>query len=179
MLSSRACACGRDPIEPHKRRSIALVGAFLWAAIMMGPVWGSAHAEQQSELTLSQSAPQAIFPLDEERVNKGETTVLVRLVRAENPDHIDFTVDVSLADCRAGAESSSTAIGSLGVYPAGQVGGSYALDLGPGLKRMLAHSYETGQICLKLQLKPLRTSANLKNLRVTLTRPEWKMPPRS
>ena len=52
------------------------------------------------------------------------------------------------------------------------------LILGPGLKQMCATGLQTRQICLKLELKPLRTPVEWKNLRVIVTRPEWKEPPR-
>jgi hypothetical protein len=146
----------------------------------MGTASGSGDPEQQPrELTLSQSTPEAVFPLDDQLVKKGETTVRVRLVRADNPHHADFTVAAMLVECRGGAESHSVAVGSLGVYPTGTTGGSYAMDLGPGLKQMGAAGHQPGQVCLKLQLKPLRASVDWKKLRVTVTSPEWKKPPES
>jgi len=180
MLSSRDCGHGHDPIELRQTHRVALLAAFVWAGIAMGTTLRSGDPEQQKrELTLSQSTPEAVFPLDDQRVKKGETTVLVRLVRADNPDHADFTVTAVLVDCRGGAESQSVAVGSLGVYPTGTTGGSYAMDLGPGLKQMGAARHEPGQICLKLQLKPLRPSVDWKKLRVTVMSPEWKEPPKS
>jgi hypothetical protein len=145
----------------------------------MGAVWASGEPEEQQDLTLSQGTPQIVFPLNEQRVDRGQTTVIVRLVRADNPDRADFTVTVALVSCGSGLESRSVAVGSLGTYPTAEVGGFYALDLGPGLKQMRATGLQTRQICLKLELKPLRASVEWKNLRVTVTRPEWKEPPRS
>jgi len=116
-------------------------------------------------------------PLEQERLKRGETTIAVKLVRVENPDHAQFTVEVMLAACDEEKAAHSEPVGALGLYPAGESGGSYAFDVGPGLKRMLAAGYVTKQICIKLQLKGLRASVPLpETLRVTITRPEWKEP---
>jgi hypothetical protein len=178
MLSRRDCASERNLIERRQRYRLSLL-LFLWAGIIMGAVWASGKPEEQQDLTLSQGTPQAVFPLNGQRVDRGQTTVIVRLVRADNPDRADFTVTVALVDCSGGLESRSVVVGSLGTYPTAEVGGSYALDLGPGLKQMRATGLETRQICLKLELKPLRASVEWKNLRVIVTGPEWKEPPRA
>jgi hypothetical protein len=128
-------------------------------------------------ITLSRQSPQAAFPLDEQRVKQGRTTVLVQLIRADNPDHAEFTVDTKLSDCSAGAGKPQVPVGSLGTYPAGQTGGRYALDLGPALKQISAAGQPLSHTCLKLLLKPLHPSTDWKRLRVTVSAPQWKDSP--
>jgi len=136
----------------------------------------AAQPGQAHEVTLTQQSPQAAFPLDQERVKKGMTTVSLQLIRIENPDRANFTVDVKLSECAAGAPTNEIPVGSLGTYPAGEAGGWYALDLGPALKQMNSAGQPLSHTCLKLLLKPLHASTDWRKLRVTVSSPQWRQP---
>jgi len=135
-----------------------------------------AESEQPRDVVLSQRASEVIFPLNQERIKKGETTVLVRLVRAENPEHVNFAVSVTLAECRGGTKGTAP-VGAMGLYPSGRTEGSYAFDLGPALTSLHNMGAGRGEVCLKLVLKPMGAGADWKRLRVTITPPEWQQPP--
>ncbi len=156
---------------------VALLATFVWIVTVLGAVGDVGDRKPPREVVLTQGTPQAVFPLDEQRVNQRQTTVVVRLVRQDNPDHADFSVSLILAGCKGGEESRVAPVGSLGTYPGGQTVGSYAFDIGPALQQMRGAGFQLGQVCMKLELKPLRASANWKRLRVTVTCPEWKQPP--
>jgi hypothetical protein len=156
---------------------VALLATFVWVVSVLGAVGDAGDRKPPREVVLTQGTPQAVFPLDEQRVNKVQTTVVLRLVRQDNPDRADFSVSLVLAGCRGGEESRVEPVGSLGIYPAGQTEGLYAFDIGPALQQMRGAGFPMSQVCMKLELKPLRASVNWKRLRVTVTSPEWKQPP--
>lgn len=158
-------------------RGVALLTALVWVAAAMSAARDDGDRKPQPEVVLTQSTPQAVFPLDEQRVNHAQTTVVVRLLRQDNPDHTDFSVALVLAGCKSGEESRVVPVGSLGTYPSGQTEGSYAFDLGPALQQMRGFGIQLGEICLKLEVKPLRPSVNWKRLRVIVSSPQWKQPP--
>ena len=156
---------------------VALLATLVWVAAVLGAARDAGDGKPPREVVLTQGTPQAVFPLDEQRVNNGQTTVIVRLVRQENPDRADFSVSLMLAGCKGGEKSHVAPVGSLGTYPAGQTEGSYAFDIGPALQQMRGAGIQLGQVCLKLEVQPLRASVNWKRLRVTVSSPEWKQPP--
>jgi hypothetical protein len=156
---------------------MALLTALVWVAAAMGAARDAGEQKPPREVVLTQSTPQAVFSVDEQRVNQGQTTVVVRLVRQDNPDRADFSVSLMLTGCHGGEESKTVPIGALGTYPVAQNEGSYAFDIGPALKQMREAGFQLAQVCMKLELKPLRASVNWKRLRVTATGPEWQQPP--
>lgn len=157
------------------RYGTVLLALCVWSSAAMGAPHGTGEGSHAGEVVLTQSAPHAVFSLDEQHVSKGQTTVVIRLVKQENPDHADFSVAVTLVGCHGGNETQTAPVGSLGIYPAGLTEGSYAFDIGPALKQMRGMRLE--HVCIKLELKPMRTSTDWRRLRVTVSRPEWKQPP--
>jgi hypothetical protein len=160
------------------------------ARLMMPPVLGylivlagvcaqTTAPSHPQEIILTQQSPQALFPLDEAWVKAGKTIVSVGMVEVHNPDSAGFSVAVSLSGCSANNGQPEIPAGSLGVYPAGEAGGWYALDLGPALKRIRTAGQSARATCLKLLLKPFRPTADWSKLRVTVSPPQWKDPPAS
>jgi hypothetical protein len=156
---------------------VVLLATLIWITATVGAVQDARDRKAAREVVLTQGAPHAVFPLDEQRVIKRQTTVVVRLLRQENPDRAAFSVSFMLAGCHGGKETHVVPVGSLGTYPSGQTEGSYAFDIKPALQQMRSAGFPLDQICVKLELKPLRASVNWKRLRVTVTSPEWKQPP--
>jgi hypothetical protein len=153
----------------------ALLTVFAWRSVAMGAPRDPGEGALSREVVLTKSAPRADFPLDEEQVSKGRTTVVIRVVGQENPDHADFSVAVLLVGGHGGNETQTAPVGSLGIYPTGENEGSYAFDIGPALKQM--RSASPRQVCIRMELKPMRAAADWKRLRVTVSRPEWEKPP--
>jgi hypothetical protein len=150
--------------------------AFAWIIALAGVCAHAQDATHPPEATLTQKIPLSIFPLDEQRLKEGKSVVNVQILRISNPGDIGFSVRVTLSGCNGDAAQHEAPVGSLGVYPAGQTG-SYALDIGPALKQIRAAGQTAGSTCLRLQLKPLRSSADWSKLRVTLSSPQWTEPP--
>ena len=149
---------------------------FSWAVAFAGVYAHAQGATHPREATLTQKVPLSIFPLDEQELKADKSVVTVQILRVSNPDEIGFSVRVTLSGCAGDAAQHEAPVGSLGVYPAGQTG-SYALDLGPALKQIRPAGQPVGSTCLRLQLKPLRSSADWSKLRVTLSSPQWAEPP--
>jgi hypothetical protein len=142
-------------------------------------VLAAARQEQPDhsrEVTLSRQAPNATFPLNEQRLKQGKTIVAFQLGKVYNPDRAEYSVQVILAGCGDAAGAREAPVGSLGVYPTGQEGGRYALDLGPALKQVLTQGQTLRTTCIKMQLKPMRASTDWKRLRVTVSSPQWSDP---
>jgi hypothetical protein len=150
--------------------------AFAWMMAFAGVYAHAQGATHPREATLTQKAPLSIFPLDEQRLKEATPVVTVQILRVSNPDDVGFSVRVTLSGCARDAAQHEAPVGSLGVYPAGQTG-SYALDLAPALKQVRAAGQSVGSTCLRLQLKPLRSSVDWSTLRVTLSSPQWTEPP--
>jgi hypothetical protein len=163
-------------LQSRGRPGTVLLAIVVCAIATIAAAWDGAESQGSREVVLTPQAPEALFPLDQERVNRGETTVLLRLVRAENPERVNFAVSVTLAECRGGTKGTAP-VGAMGLYPSGKTEGSYAFDLGPALTRMHNMGVERGQVCLRLGLKPMGVAADWKGLRVTVTRPKWQQPP--
>lgn len=158
--------------RPRLRR-VAILGILLWLGIIACASSQKDTAARPREVTLSHQSPQAAFPLDQQRLEEGKTVFSVGLLRTVNPDHAEFSVDVKLASCSSSSQAHEEPVGSLGIYPASQVGGEYSFDLAPALKQMSRGGQSAQDICLKLQLKPLRASTNWRRLQVTVSSPRW------
>jgi len=157
------------------RPGTALLAIAVCAITTIAATRHGGESQRSREVVLTQQASEALFPLDQERVNRGETTVFLRLVGAENPEHVNFAVSVTLADCRSRTKRTAP-VGAMGLYPSGKTEGAYAFDLGPALTQMHKLGAESGHVCVKLELKPVGVAADWKGLRVTVTRPTWQLP---
>lgn len=159
----------------HKWGAIPLALAVCVLGTASASTADGGERRPREEVVLSQATSKAVFPLDEGRLSQGQTTLVIHLVREENPDRAESSVSVSLVDCK-GQDSRVEPVGALGKYPAGEVQGKYAFDIGPALKQIRAAGV-SGDVCMKLELKPLRAAAKWNRLRVTVSRPEWQQPP--
>ncbi|HEX7286650.1 MAG TPA: hypothetical protein VF532_10750 [Candidatus Angelobacter sp.] len=162
--------------RPQPPSSALLLAVALCSGFVVLAAARQEQPDHSREVTLSRQAPTASFPLDEQRMKQGKTIVALELKKVDNPSHAEYSIEVTLAGCNGAASSRQAPVGSLGVYPTGQEGGRYALDLGPALKQLLALGQTLRNTCLKMQLKPMRAATDWKRLRVTVSSPQWSDP---
>ncbi len=151
--------------------TVIFLVAFVCGAAAASPLQPKVESETSQQTILTRQSPEAVFPVDYARVERGDSLVL-RMVEVDNPDQADFTVNVMLAPCASATDSSQRVpVGSMGVYPAQETHGLYAFDLAPAMGRLRGHARDA---CLVLQLKPLHPSKEWNRLKVTVTNPQWK-----
>ncbi len=131
------------------------------------------ESKPATTMVLTAAQPLARIPIPAEVLREKRTSLALSIVKITNPRDAAFSIGVSLEPQSADkTKIKPAAIGSLGIYPAGQTG-YHRLNASAALHDLQASGTDTNHLCLRVELRRVHPKEPLDGLEVTLSPPQW------
>jgi hypothetical protein len=133
---------------------------------------------QGANATLTSDHPAESFAIPPETLRSAPPVVVIQVTKVVNPGRTPFQIFVYLSYRSAPGQQQAQKIpiGNVGLFPADHPAG-FLLRASSAFERLKATASSATDVCVLVELKPLRKSDKLTSVEVTVAPPQWKAEP--
>jgi hypothetical protein len=132
---------------------------------------------QGANATLTSAHPSGFFAISPETLRSAPPVVVIQVTKVANPGGTPFQVFVYLSYRSApGQELEEIPIGNVSLFPADRPAG-FLFRASKAFAQLKATASSAIDVCVLVELKPLRKTDRLTSVEVTVAPPQWKAEP--